>query len=238
MEKRTQVLDLCIDRLRRGISVCLFPEGTRSSLSGAEMLPFQKGAFLIAQQAGVRIVPMSISHTGEMMPTDALFPLYPTLGYTRIHIHPPVSSEGKTIKELSNEVRRNSSYVNFLASIMMYSLTSHFFTVSWDHCVGNREAGTSFVVISIGVSRNLGSRGDNWCWLIFWGILIPNSEIPNTINLDLNFQKIPFLNFSDIIIFDLRSFFLKFLDRSIFCNKFLLLIHLVFLETRLRAWTL
>lgn len=104
MEKRTQVLDICIDRLKRGISVCLFPEGTRSSLPNAEMLPFQKGAFLIAQQAGVRIVPMSISHTGEIMPVDALFPLYPALWYSKIHVHPPVSTEGKNLKELMSEV--------------------------------------------------------------------------------------------------------------------------------------
>ena len=104
VQKRTQVLDHCIDRLRRGISICLFPEGTRSSLGEAEMLPFQKGAFMIAQQANVRIVPLSLSHTGEMMPTDALLPLYPTLGYTRIHIHPPICPIGKELKDLMNEV--------------------------------------------------------------------------------------------------------------------------------------
>lgn len=104
MEKRTQVLENCIDRLKRGVSVCLFPEGTRSSLDGGEMLPFQKGAFMIAQQAGVRIVPMSISHTGEIMPTDAIFPLYPSLGYTRIHVHPPIPTKGKDLKELMKEV--------------------------------------------------------------------------------------------------------------------------------------
>ena len=104
MEKRTQVLEICIERLRRGISVCLFPEGTRSSLKDCEMLPFQKGAFLIAQQAGVRIVPMSISHTGEVMPVDALFPLYPAIGFTKIHVHPPVSTEGKTVKDIMLEV--------------------------------------------------------------------------------------------------------------------------------------
>lgn len=105
MEKRTQVLENCIDRLKRGVSVCLFPEGTRSSLDGGEMLPFQKGAFMIAQQAGVRIVPMSISHTGEIMPTDAIFPLYPSLGYTRIHVHPPIPTKGKDLKELIKECR-------------------------------------------------------------------------------------------------------------------------------------
>jgi 1-acyl-sn-glycerol-3-phosphate acyltransferase len=67
--------------------------------------PFQKGAFLIAQQAGVRIVPLSLSHTGEVMPTDALFPLCPAFGYTRIHINPPIEVEGKDIKQLMREVR-------------------------------------------------------------------------------------------------------------------------------------
>ena len=67
MRKRTQVLENCIDRLKQGVSVCLFPEGTRSSLEYGEMLPFQKGAFMIAQLAGVRIVPLSVSHTGEMI---------------------------------------------------------------------------------------------------------------------------------------------------------------------------
>jgi len=74
------------------------------------MLPFQKGAFLIAQQANVRIVPLSLSHTGEVMPVDALFPLRPGLGYTRIHIHPPVTTAGRDIKEIMAEVMFNVMY--------------------------------------------------------------------------------------------------------------------------------
>ena len=105
MEKRTQVLEDCIDKLQRGVSVCLFPEGTRSSLESGEMLPFHKGAFMIAQLSGVRIVPLSISHTGEVMPTDAIFPLYPSLGYVKLHIHPPISTGSKKLNFLMREVR-------------------------------------------------------------------------------------------------------------------------------------
>lgn len=105
MAKRTEVLDQCIDRLKRGVSICLFPEGTRSSLPNGEMLPFQKGAFLIAQQTGVRMVPVSLSHTGEMMPSNYLLPRRPGLFYPRLHVHPPVETTGKTIKELMKEVR-------------------------------------------------------------------------------------------------------------------------------------
>lgn len=39
-------------------SVYLFPEGTRSYSSEPVMLPFKKGAFHLAQQAGVPIVPL------------------------------------------------------------------------------------------------------------------------------------------------------------------------------------
>lgn len=105
MAKKTAVLELCIERLKRGISVCLFPEGTRSQLPNAEMLPFSKGAFLIAQQAKVRMVPISLSHTGEVMPCDALFPLRPAWFLPRVHVHPPVETANKSIKELRQEVR-------------------------------------------------------------------------------------------------------------------------------------
>jgi 1-acyl-sn-glycerol-3-phosphate acyltransferase len=105
MANGVEVLEQCIDRLRRGISICLFPEGTRSSLPDAEMLSFSKGAFLIAQQAGVRLVPVSLSHTGEVMPTNALLPVRPGCLFTRLHVHSPVETEGKTIKELRTEVR-------------------------------------------------------------------------------------------------------------------------------------
>ena len=105
MAKRTEVLDISIERLKRGCSIALFPEGTRSQLPDGEMLPFSKGAFLIAQQAGVRIVPVSLSHTGEVMPCDALLPVRPAFLLPRIHVHPPISTGDKTLKELQKEVR-------------------------------------------------------------------------------------------------------------------------------------
>lgn len=52
-------------RLRSGISFGVCPEGTRA-LPG-EMLPFKKGAFHMAVQAGVPIVPMAIKNSDELM---------------------------------------------------------------------------------------------------------------------------------------------------------------------------
>jgi 1-acyl-sn-glycerol-3-phosphate acyltransferase len=50
------VLDGVHDRLREGFPVLVFPEGTRSPMGG--MHPFRRGAFEIAQRAGVPVVPL------------------------------------------------------------------------------------------------------------------------------------------------------------------------------------
>mmetsp|Transcript_35265 Transcript_35265/g.35924 ORF Transcript_35265/g.35924 Transcript_35265/m.35924 type:complete len:309 (-) Transcript_35265:98-1024(-) len=105
VEKRTDVLEQCIDRLRNGVSVCLFPEGTRSSLPNEEMLPFHKGAFLIAQLANKPIVPISVSHSAGLMPSTALLPVRPGLGMPRIHVHPPIMMTGQNIKDVMKQVR-------------------------------------------------------------------------------------------------------------------------------------
>jgi 1-acyl-sn-glycerol-3-phosphate acyltransferase len=46
------------DRLRHGISILLFPEGTRGK--GQVLLPFQRGGFLLALRSGLPIVPVGI----------------------------------------------------------------------------------------------------------------------------------------------------------------------------------
>ncbi len=49
-----------IDYISRGISVCIFPEGTRNKEEGT-LLPFKDGSFRIAVKSGCPIVPMAIS---------------------------------------------------------------------------------------------------------------------------------------------------------------------------------
>ena len=52
--------------LRKGISLIVFPEGTRSP--DGEMKEFKRGAFLLAQHSGYPVVPVSIAGTYEMIP--------------------------------------------------------------------------------------------------------------------------------------------------------------------------
>lgn len=53
-------------RLRAGVSILLFPEGTRSSTD--TLLPFQRGGFLLALKLGLPIVPVGIRGTRNVQP--------------------------------------------------------------------------------------------------------------------------------------------------------------------------
>ncbi|HEX5963860.1 MAG TPA: lysophospholipid acyltransferase family protein [Gemmatimonadales bacterium] len=55
----------CRKALENRVSVMIFPEGTRSKT--AELLPFKDGAFRLAVEAGVPILPLAVSGTGTAL---------------------------------------------------------------------------------------------------------------------------------------------------------------------------
>ena len=55
-----------IEYVKKGISICIFPEGTRNDGEELSMLPFKEGSFKIATKTGCPIVPVSINNSAEI----------------------------------------------------------------------------------------------------------------------------------------------------------------------------
>jgi len=64
-ERAIKTMNAATERLRSGISFGVFAEGTRAQ--PGEFLQFKKGAFYMAAQAGVSIVPVAIKNTDVLM---------------------------------------------------------------------------------------------------------------------------------------------------------------------------
>ena len=56
------------ERIKKGISVVIFPEGTRSR--HGDLLPFKRGGFLLALKAQTPIVPVTINGSGAILPRE------------------------------------------------------------------------------------------------------------------------------------------------------------------------
>ena len=89
------------------ISIMLFPEGTRNSAGGGSLLPFKKGAFHVALDIGVPILPMVVSEYDFLGPDGARTEKF-TSGNVTIKILPPIQTEGvrkDQIDDLIKETR-------------------------------------------------------------------------------------------------------------------------------------
>ena len=70
LRSAVQSLDRATAIIKRGVSLIIFPEGTRAM--SRELLPFKKGVFIMAIKAGQPIVPVSISGTRFIQPRGTM----------------------------------------------------------------------------------------------------------------------------------------------------------------------
>lgn len=68
-------------------------------------MPFMGGAFKMAQKAGAPVIPLSIIGAANVMPSHWLFPYRSAWGVSKVIVHEPIESSGKTEEELNREVR-------------------------------------------------------------------------------------------------------------------------------------
>jgi len=97
-------LERAAERVHAGTSVVVFPEGTRSPDGTVRV--FKRGSFVLAIEAGVPVVPVSLAGVKAVVPRG-LATLRP--GTVRLRIHPAVPTEGRATdaaEALADEVRR------------------------------------------------------------------------------------------------------------------------------------
>ncbi|SFU01784.1 HAD-superfamily subfamily IB hydrolase, TIGR01490 [Geodermatophilus amargosae] len=109
-----RALEPAVQRLQEGISLVIAPEGTRSATP--TLGPFKKGAFHVAMQAGVPIVPVVIRNAGELMWRGATVV---TAGTVQVRVLPPVPTTGWRAEDVDRHVTdvRDS----FLATLANWS---------------------------------------------------------------------------------------------------------------------
>jgi putative phosphoserine phosphatase/1-acylglycerol-3-phosphate O-acyltransferase len=88
-----------VDRLKGGTSIAIAPEGTRSATP--RIGRFKKGAFHVAMQADVPLVPIVIRNAGDLMWRRSLV-IRP--GTVDVAVLEPISTDGWTVKDLGDRV--------------------------------------------------------------------------------------------------------------------------------------
>lgn len=97
----SKALEECRKRLDDQVSVMIFPEGTRST--SGDLLPFKDGAFRLAIEAGVPILPLAVHGAATALPKhDWRF----GRSVAEVRVLEPVSTEGMALDDLESLKRQ------------------------------------------------------------------------------------------------------------------------------------
>lgn len=104
---RQESIGRMIAALNRGISVMVFPEGTRNR-TRQPLQPFYPGAFTVAIAAQVPIVPILIFDSHDLCQER---PLRFWPGYARLRVLEPIPTVGLTDADLTDLMQRTHAYM-------------------------------------------------------------------------------------------------------------------------------
>lgn len=95
-----QTIENARHQLKDGMSLVIFPEGTRTKTG--KIGDFKRGAFMLAGEFRLPVVPLSISGAYEIMPKDSYFP---RSGKIILTIHKPIEpgEKGFNTRELMEQ---------------------------------------------------------------------------------------------------------------------------------------
>ena len=108
-----------IEQIKNGISMCIFPEGTRNKGENElELLPFKEGSLKMAEKTGCPIVLMCMNNTAEIFENHfpKIRPTHVVLEYKLIHTTELTKEERKFLgayceKQLLEIITRNQKLV-------------------------------------------------------------------------------------------------------------------------------
>lgn len=103
---RNEMMQRCRELLDQNVPVAIFPEGTRST--EAKMRPFKRGAFVLATEAKVPVIPIVIHGTRNSLPRNTWIFAGQNKVYPIVHVMEAVDPADfdYNSKELCAEVRR------------------------------------------------------------------------------------------------------------------------------------
>jgi len=96
-----RAMDEAAQKIRDGMSVVIFPEGSRSP--DGSIQPFKKGGFTLAIKSKVPIVPIAISGSRDIMPKDRLTV---TAGEIRVLVGPPIETQDYSLKDRESLMKK------------------------------------------------------------------------------------------------------------------------------------
>lgn len=99
-QKAFATLKAAGEKIKDGTSIFFFPEGTRGPETG--MLPFKRGAFQMAMDLQLPILPVTIIGTRDVLPNNSIS-LFP--GKAKIIVHKPVELKGQSMEELMRQTK-------------------------------------------------------------------------------------------------------------------------------------
>lgn len=106
VKSRYQTIHEAIKHINKGRSVAIFPEGTIPKDGNPELIPFKDGAFRIAIEKQVPIVPITIAYNWRILPdlgTKTTVSWHPM----KMVIHKPLFTKGMTLDDL-DELREKT----------------------------------------------------------------------------------------------------------------------------------
>lgn len=107
-EEAITTMNSTFEKLRENhLSVCVFPEGTRSG--GKKILPFKKGAFVLALEHGLPILPVILRGTGDVIPVGSLW-VRP--GKVTMNILKPISVRHLSLEDRDRILSETESLFN------------------------------------------------------------------------------------------------------------------------------